>query len=361
MNVRSALQLCTHVAAKNATLPVLATVRLDATSMMATDLQQQIEIPIEGSGLPQDAPFCVAAARLARVLKVLPDESDISFRVKGTKLHITAGRTRYELNTLPAADFPRLTAAAGDARVTFPVDGKEIAKALAFVMPAMASGDIRYYLNGLHVATGAGAVILTATDGHRLHRIRVPLDKAPDVAGAIGIVPRESIARIAELAEDHGTVEITLGNAHFTLDCEEALATKLIDGQFPDADRVIPSARPVTATVNCRELAAAARRVSPILAGELRGIRLDCNRERIELTAKNGDGEIAAETFPWTVAGDKWKGWCAGIQSAFLIEALDAFTTDVVHLHLTESENDSLYITDGDAGARQVVVMPMRI
>ncbi len=360
MKIRQAAALAAHVASRSSAIQILQHVRIDGRHITACDISQQIEIPIDAIEGLNGAVFCVHAARLTRILKALPEEAELKLRVKDARVFLSAGATRYELNAMAPEDFPRLDMPeAGADGVTVPT--KPLVDALRFCTPAMATADIRYYLNGMHLGIFPGRMEITATDGHRLHRARVPLDGGGRQCAAI--LPWSSVARIIEISGEHKDIELSLTDTLALIDTgRETLSAKLIDGKFPEAERVIPAGRPASGTVPRLAFVDAARRVAQIFDGEkFQGIQVDFTPGAIELSAKNAGQETAAERFEWSAVDTRLKPLSIGFQWQFLAEAIEAFPGERVNLHLPDNDQGSLYVTDTDDGKYQVVLMPARI
>jgi DNA polymerase-3 subunit beta len=335
MNVRDAIALAAHVAEARASLPILAAVRIHNGAVTATDTTQQIELPVQLPKALQQASFCVQAARLTRVLKALPADQELDLRIQGRQLILTAGPTRFELNTLPAEDFPMLNPQR-DAETVLTVESKKFIAALQFARPAMPQADIRFYLNGLHLAVGPAGLQVTATDGHRLHRTRVEIATDGARAPLEAILACASVPRVLELAARHDEVTLALSKSCFIMGDGEAetLSSKCIDGSYPDASRVIPSERHASAGVERQAFVAALKRVAQINAGEkANGLLLDFYVDHIGIEARNVENERATERFD-----------CG----------------EHVNVHLGRDANDALYLTDDGDGSQQVVIMPMR-
>lgn len=360
MNVREASALAAHVVnGKGGTLPILAYMRISGGRIMASDLSQQIDIPLELPVGVRNADFCVHAGRFLRVLTALPPELELKLEHKSGRLHVEAGPTRYELTTLAGADYPPMSGAEAEP-VEFDVQSKAFVKALKFAAKAMASNDVRYYLNGIHFMLRSRRLTLTATDGHHLHRAWLEVPEAELSEHAEGIIASQSVPRLIEVAERHVDVSIEASAARFNIMDREVLSTKLVDGKFPDAGRVIPSDRPSTGGLPRQSFLAAVRRVSQILAGDkLTGILLDFSQEAVQLSAKNTEGDKASERFEWNAADKRFKGVQLGLDHQYLAEAFDSLTGDWAFAHLPDSPESSLYLTDG--GDHEVVIMPMRI
>lgn len=365
MNLRSAITIAARIAG-NGTLPILATVRFCKGRIIATDLMQQIEIPVELPPGLATADVCVHANRLLRILKALPEAATLEAKLMKdpVRVQLRAGNTRFELNTLPAEDFPGI-ANQGECQSSTSLESKPIVAALEFAEKAMAIKDIRYYLCGMHFRVEKAAITITATDGHRLHRVRVPLEPDPKRKPAEAIAGAATIARIIELAGQHSEIEIQLGDGQLVIHANtETLALKLIDGTFPDSERVIPTSRPCTASVPREAFADSLKRVMQIYtdaADKLQGVALKFTSEAIEITATNKEGEIATENFEWNASARALEPLTMGFNGHYLLEAFEAFPGERVNLHLPETDGDSLYLTDDDAGRRQAVIMPARI
>lgn len=355
MKVREAIELAAHVAARSSSLPILAHVKFADGRVLSTDTMQQIDIPIELPASVAKLAFCVHGARLMKVLKALPEELEIGLQAKKSRLVITGGPTRYELNTMAPDDFPTLAESDAES-TTVEVPSEDLVAALRFVAPAMAVNDIRFYLNGVHVSVEKARIVFTATNGALLHRASVAIDPH-DSPALTGIVAGASVARIIEVAGRHERVEISLSRDRFGIEDAEVLLSKLVDGQYPDADRVIPTARPATAGVPRSAFIAAVKRMAAI--GPI-AVRLGFAEQAIALSAKNAEGEEAGEAFEWNASAAKLKPTEQAFAVDLLLQALDAFTGERINLHVGEKDNESLYITDDGDGSRQVVLMPYR-
>ena len=366
MKVREALQLASHVAVKSGTLPILSHLRIAGGRISATDMMQQIDIPLDidefsaadGASLAAAA-FCIHGARLVRILKTLPDNANLQMSVRDNRFFLRAGDTEFELNTLPSSDFPDLEQSK-DPTTQFTVDSTKLVAALNFVAPAVAIKDVRYYLCGAHMAIAQGKLVLSGTDGHRLHQIRVEIEDA-DVEPVAGIIPSAGIARIIDIAGRHSSVELSLNARQLTLTDRESLSIKLIEGVYPNVERVIPRHQGVTGSAPRKAFAEAAERVAQVLIGEkIEAITIAFDVAAIRLRAQNINGERAATQIAWAQVEPTMKP----IEIAFpwyqIVDAMKAFDGDNVFVHLPEAATSSLYLTDDNDGHRDVVVMPVR-
>ena len=361
MNVREASALAAHVVngGKGGTVPILAYMRIKGGRIMASDLSQQIDIPLEMPVGVRNSDFCVHAGRFLRVLNALPAELELKLEHKSGKLHVEAGPTRYELQTLAGEDYPTLSDEAEHA-VEFELYAQPFVKALKFAARAMAVKDVRYYLCGVYFALANRRLTLIGTDGHRLHRVRLDVPEADLGDKASGIIAAQSVPRVIEVAERKSTLTIEATPSRFNLVDREMLCTKLIDGGYPNAEAVIPADRASTGGLPRQPFAAAVRRVAQILAGDkVQGIRFIFSQDAIHLSAQNTEQDKATERFEWNAADKAFKGVDMGLSWEYVVDAFDALAGDWVFAHLPDSPEASLYLSDG--GDHEVVIMPMRI
>ena len=260
------------------TLPILSNVLIDGSadtlSFLATDIEIQINAH-SGLASARDArALTVGARKLLDILRALPEDAEVSLQPQDKRLLVKAGRSRFSLQTLPAEDFPRLAKAAGEV-ARFTMAQKALRRLLGLVQYAMAQQDIRYYLNGLLMVVEGGELKLVATDGHRLafaslaHTASLPRQEA--------IVPRKTVVELAKLlaeSDDEVRIELSPTQAGFSFGSIE-LVSKLIDGNFPPYERVIPSGNDKSLSLEAKEFAQSVDRVSTISADKTRAVKLN--------------------------------------------------------------------------------------
>lgn len=361
MKVRDALTMAANIAAGRSSIPILAHVRVSGGHCMATDTNQQLELPVE---LPAElGAFCVHAHRLLRVLKVLPESQDLELRMDSARaLHVSAGNTRFKLNTLSADDFPIMAAPDDALTVQAEVDGAQLANALAFIKPAMATNDVRYYLNGAYIEIKDSGLVVVGTDGHRVHRRRIDLDGDLEGSGSgTGIISYASVPRIIDIAQRHGRIELSLYTSRLTVESDEVLQINLINGKYPDIERVIPRAQRITGSISRTQLADTIDAVMQ-LSIDKKDVRVEltCGAAGIALSATNREGERGESYVPWAIADNADITLEVGFMHHLLTEALRAFTGENVFLHLPADASGALYITDDSDGSREAVIMPLR-
>ncbi|HEY7804273.1 MAG TPA: DNA polymerase III subunit beta [Orrella sp.] len=345
------------VVEKKHTLPILANVLIeqsgDDIAMLATDLE--IQIRTTGVARP-DQSITVAARKLYDILKSLPVETEIKMTMDGDRIKVKAGKSRFTLQTLPAADYPRMTLSDDDATLVR-IPQHEFKRMLGQVSYAMADKDVRYYLNGLLMTAHENSIRLVGTDGHRLAYTAVATQSDP--AEAIAILPRKTVMELARQipdSEDMLEIAITQNQAVFRFGTVE-FASKLIDGKFPDFNRVIPRENPVMLTLDRAHLLGALSRVAILTAEKMRGVRLLVDNGVLRMMSSNESSEDAQEEIEIDYAGEKMD---CGFNVTYLIEVLNNAEHDFVELHLKDSQSSALITVPGD-DAFKYVVMPMRL
>ena len=321
------------------TIPILGHVKLvnegGALTATATDLDVEITgtIPAEG----EDMALCVDAKLLAGIVNKIGGVM-LDMAHDGNRLTVKAGRSRFTLDTLPVGDFPTMNTD-NAAWVEFEAD---LAALFAPVMFAMSNEETRYYLNGINLEPG----IATATDGHRLSTNRIE----PWGEHAPVIVPRKTVGLMPK-----GAVKVALTNTKMRVVADGVTITsKLIDGTFPDYERVVPKNNSRVVTVDNASLRAAAERVSVISAERARAVKLEIAGDAIALTMR-GEGE-AADEVECNYGGEPI---AVGFNSAYLAEMLGNLPAGEVELHLEDAGAPALLVSKQAEGLR-CVLMPMR-
>ena len=354
-----------RVVERRNTIPILANVLLRAGDgslrLQATDLDLEIVETVLAE-VAQAGATTVPAHTLYDIVRKLPDGSQVSLEMTGERglVSIRAGRSRFTLQTLPDSDFPDL--AAGELPTTFTVATSEFRRLIDKTQFAISTEETRYYLNGiyLHVAESGGAATLraVATDGHRLARVEIP---AP--AGAKGmpgvIVPRKTVAEIQRLLEDpEGEVKVEISATKIRVSLGAAILTsKLIDGSFPDYNRVIPTGNDKRLTVDRAEFASAVDRVSTISSERGRAVKLSLADRRLVLTVTNPDSGNATEEIEVDYEADPLD---IGFNSRYLLDIAGQLEGDTALIRLADPGSPTL-VQDRDGAAALYVLMPMRV
>ncbi len=352
------LQAVIGVVERRQTMPILANVLLVAKdgklAVTATDLEVELvanaEVEIDGPG-----EVTVPGRKLLDICRALPDEAQLAIALSGEKLGIKSGRSKFTLTTLPAADFPTIEDI--NAGQTLGLPQATLCKLLDKTHFSMAQQDVRYYLNGLLVETDGKHLRAVATDGHRLALCQVQLTgkKMPEQQV---IVPRKGVLELQRLMSGEGDVDLQLGSNHIRIELEGIRFTsKLIDGRFPEYERVIPQDTSNELSAD-RELFKGALQRTAILSNEkYRGIRLIIRDSGVVLQAHNPEQEEAEEELEVKYKGDDIE---IGFNVNYLLDALGAIESEEVTLSVVDSNSSCLLREPGNDECKYVV-MPMRL
>lgn len=351
------LQSVIGVVERRQTMPVLANVLLSARdkrlSVTGTDLEVEL---VAATQVQVDMPgdVTVPGRKFVDILRALPGGVDVALATEGERVTVRAGRSRFTLSTLPAAEFPVLEEI--HAQQTLTVPQGEFRRLIDKTHFSMAQQDVRYYLNGLLLETEDSTLRAVATDGHRLALCEISLTEP--ARGAQVIVPRKAVLELQRILGTDGTIELAVGTNHIRAQIGDIRFTsKLIDGRFPEYGRVIPDNPPKVAQAD-RELLRQALQRTAILANEkYRGIRVAMKPDLLTLQAHNPEHEEAEDQVEVSYTGDEVE---IGFNVTYLLDALSAIETDQVELGFTDANSSCLIRAPGLAQARYVV-MPMRL
>ncbi|WJW75509.1 DNA polymerase III subunit beta [Thiohalobacter sp. IOR34] len=353
------LQQITGVVERRQTLPVLGNVLVQADesglTLTATDLEVElvarVEMPIEDGG-----EITLPARKLLDICRSLPEGSELEIEVGDERAKVRSGRSRFTLTSLPASDFPVIEELNSAQSFSLPQkDLKEIIERTHF---AMAQSDVRYYLNGLMLELQPEQIRAVATDGHRLALSEMPAQTGVDDTQQV-IVPRKGVQELLRLLENsEGEVNIQLGSNHIRVSTPEIRFTsKLIDGRFPDYQRVIPKGGDKLVTADVGTLRQALSRTSILSNEKYRGIRLSLEPDALRIQAHNPEQEEAEEEVEINYSADPME---IGFNVTYLLDALAAIPGKEVRILLSDS-NSSCLIDDPASGQSRYVVMPMRL
>ena len=302
------LQAVTGIVEKRHTLPILSNVLLERKQgrvhMVATDLEIQVATSAEVSAAGgEDISLTVSARKLQEILRALPEGSDTTLDAQNNRLQVRAGKSRFNLQTLPAADFPVLAdPGAAQGKITLPQ--KALRELLLLVQYSMAQQDIRYYLNGLLLVLEGGQIKVVATDGHRLSYAARPLGQQHEKREVI--LPRKAILELAKLLGDGDepvVVEIFGSQVRFAFG-SVVLTSKVIDGKFPDYGRVIPSGYQKRFTINRVQLLQALQRAAILSNEKFRGVRWMMTANALRVSCTNNEQEEAQEELEIAYTGE---------------------------------------------------------
>lgn len=350
------------VVERRQTSPILANVLLsceeESLSVSATDLELQLIATTALNGA-QPGSTTIPARKLIDICRSLPASSDIHLALVNGRGVLRSGRSRFVLNTLPAEDFPVFEVSAAETRLTLPqTDLKRLIDLTHF---AMAQQDVRYYLNGLLLEFAERRLRAVATDGHRLAIADLDIEADGGREPRSIIVPRKGIMELNRtLGAGEEAVEIVISASQIQIEMPGLTFTsKLIEGKFPDYDRVVPLEEVCDKrlTVDCESLRQSLVRASILSNEKYRSIRLSLKENLLRVLANNPDQEEAEDEVEVEYSGEALE---IGFNVSYLIDALNVLPTESAMLHLTDADSSCLITPDSGASCRYVV-MPMRL
>ena len=358
--VLAVLQSVAGIVERRHTLPILANVLIrktgNALQFTTSDLEVQIRTTAELGGDTGDFTTTVNARKVIEVLRTMPGDQTVSLESSQDKLLLKGGKSRFTLQTLPAADFP-LVQEAANFGPAFSVPQKTLKHLLGQVAFAMAVQDIRYYLNGILFVAEGKTLSLVATDGHRLAFASAELDV--EVPKQEVILPRKTVLELQRLLSDaDGALEMRFANnqAKFCFGALE-FVTKLVEGKFPDYNRVIPRNHHNSVTLGRTALLASLQRTAIMTTDKFKGVRLNLEPGLLRVASSNAEQEEAVDELDIDYKGDAIE---IGFNVSYLIDALASMEQDMVQIALADG-NSSALVTLPDSQNFKYVVMPMRI
>lgn len=355
------LNLVAGVVERRQTLPILANVLMvldgEWLSLTGTDLEVELvgRVRLEG-GSSEAGEITVPARKLVDICKSLPEGCEIEFSVEEGKVTVRSGRSRFTLATLPARDFPNVEDSMGTHKVTL-LQG-QLRRLIDRTAFAMAQQDVRYYLNGMLWELQPGTLRVVATDGHRLAMCSLDSDFAIDGNKQV-ILPRKGVLELGRLLQDEGAeVAIVIGDNHIRATTDGfTFTSKLVDGKFPDYQRVLPRSTDKVVIGNREDLRQAFTRTAILSNEKYRGVRLSLGKGVIDIVANNPEQEEAEETVSVDYQGD---GLEIGFNVSYLLDVLGVLDGEQVKLSLSDP-NSSALLEERDDGDSLYVVMPMRL
>lgn len=354
------LQLVTGVVERRQTLPVLANLLVVASdgglALTGTDLEVELIAREGGVDIQREGEVTIPARKLADIWRSLPEAAEVTVEVAGDRATVRSGRSRFTLATLPAADFPKVESGKDDAE--FKVGQHQLRRLIDQVSFSMAQQDVRYFLNGMLLEVAPRHLRTVATDGHRL--AMCTLEGAGAGAERLqAIVPRKGVLELARLLDDgDDEVVLHLGANHLRASRGPyTLTTKLVDGKFPDYEKVVPKDLGRTMVGDRDTLRQAFQRASILSNEKYRGVRLILDGEQLTIQANNPEQEEAEEQVAVAYDGDRME---IGFNVGYLQDVLGVLQTEQVQLSVSDANSSALIEGMGQDDA-VYVVMPMRL
>ncbi|MBC7214157.1 MAG: DNA polymerase III subunit beta [Burkholderiaceae bacterium] len=362
--VLAVLQAVSGIVERRHTVPILANVLIRKTGgalqLTTSDLEVQIRTTADLGGDAGDFTTTVGARKLIDILRTMPADQTVSLESSGDgKLILKGGKSRFTLATLPAEDFPLVQEAAfGPA---FSVPQKVLKDLLRQVSFAMAVQDIRYYLNGILFVAEGRQLSLVATDGHRMAMASATLEV--EVPKQEVILPRKTVLELQRLLSDAGgeqqpqiEMQFAGNQARFTFGGME-FVTKLVEGKFPDYQRVVPRNHPNIVVLGRAPLLASLQRVAIMTTDKFKGVRLNIEPGTLRVASNNNEQEEAVDELDIDYGGESIE---IGFNVTYLIDALSTLDDELLQMSLLDG-NSSVLITRPGRDDFKYVLMPMRI
>jgi len=359
--VLEALQSVAGIVERRHTLPILANVLLrkngDSIEFTTSDLEIQVRTHATLGGDSGQMAATVGARKLIDILRALPADQVVTLSSGQNKLTLQGGKSRFTLQTLPADDFPLVNESV-DFGPAFSVPQKTLRDLVNQVHFAMAVHDIRYYLNGILFIAEGRTLTLVATDGHRLALGQAQLEAEVPSKQEV-ILPRKTVLELQRLLKDEATpIEMRFANnqAKFGFSGME-FVTKLVEGKFPDYNRVIPKNHKNALVLGRAPLLAALQRAAILTSEKFKGVRVNLEPGLLRIASSNAEQEEAKEELEIDYDGDAID---IGFNVTYLIDVLANMSQEMVKLELQDSSASVLISVPGETGFKYVV-MPMRI
>ena len=354
------LNLVAGVVERRQTLPILANVLMvldgDRLALTGTDLEVELVGRVQLAAAGESGEVTVPARKLVDICKSLPEGSDIQFTAEDSKVTVKSGRSRFTLATLPAREFPNVEDSMGTHQFT--VKQGQLKRLIDRTAFAMAQQDVRYYLNGMLWEIKDKLLRVVATDGHRLAMCTLPgkIDASDDTQV---ILPRKGVLELARLLlQDDADIAIVIGSNHIRATTDDfTFTSKLVDGKFPDYQRVLPRSPDKIVLGSRLELRQAFTRAAILSNEKYRGVRLKVTKNSLDIVANNPEQEEAEEAVAVDYQGDALE---VGFNVSYLLDVLGVLSGEQVKLSLSDP-NSSALLEESDVGDSLYVVMPMRL
>ncbi len=354
-----------NVVERRTTIPILSNVKLEAREgtlgLTATDMDLSMAAS-EDAAVAEPGATTVSAHLLFDIVRKLPDDCTVELeqRPDATELALRAGRSAFTLQTLPADEFPAMKEEQLD--VGFSIAAAQLAKLIDKTRFAISTEETRYYLNGIHFhATRGGAAAMlraVATDGHRLARVEVPLPEGAEKLPPV-IVPRKTVGEVRRLLEDGAeTVQVGVSPSRIQFVVGRAiLLSRLIDGTFPDYERVIPTGNEQIATIPAKAFTTAVDRVATISTEKARAVKLAFSDGQVVVSAVSAEAGRAVEEIDAEYNGSPLE---IGFNARYVLDMMGEIDGETVRLEMASAAAPTVTRDPADSSTLYVL-MPMRV
>lgn len=357
------LQLVAGVVERRQTLPVLSNVLIkfngSQLTMTGTDLEVEIvgQINLEASASQGEVgEITVPARKLLDISRALPEGVEVAFSHDDGKATIAAGRSRFTLSTLPANEFPNVEES--EAALQFVIGQRQLKDLIHATSFAMAQQDVRYYLNGMLLEVETGKLTSVATDGHRLAMAFSEVDISAAEKTQV-VLPRKGVIELSRLLADEGEISVVIGSNHLRVVADDfSFTSKLVDGAYPDYQRVLPKGGTNRMTASREVLRQAFGRTAILSNEKYRGVRLGLSENLLKLNANNPEQEEAQEEVVVDYNGDPLE---IGFNVNYVLDVLSTLKGENACITLSDANSSALIEDPDNQSNATYVVMPMRL
>ncbi|MAV22532.1 MAG: DNA polymerase III subunit beta [Gammaproteobacteria bacterium] len=353
------LQNAAAVAERRQTIPILANLRLKIVEgkleVTATDLEIQIKTYSDLIEIQEEGETTVSARKMSELCRSLPEGENVNFSLSNGKLTVSASNFHADFATISSDDFPEIEINEEQTPVT--LESGILKRILSKTSFSMASQDVRYYLNGMLLETDGSRINGVATDGHRLaFSSAKSSSEAPE---ARNILPRKAVLELAKLlSPGEESIEVLIGPSYVDVRTENlSFSSKLIDGKYPDYDKVFPTGEPLPLEISKDTLQSALSRASVLSNEKYRGVRFQLSENKLKLTANNPEQESAEEELDVVYSGSELE---VGFNIGYLLDVLNSIESDSINFEFY-GEDSSCIIKEKGSEDDVYVIMPMRL
>lgn len=358
-NLLKPLQQVCGVLSSRPTIPVLSNILVqvdaDKLTITGTDLEVELSTQVPLHSTTEQGVFTIPAKKFLDICRTLPEDAEIRVSYEADRVLVTSGRSKFNLATLPANEYPNLTD--WHSEVDFELEQSTLRRLIEATQFSMASQDARYFLNGMKFETEGNLLRTVATDGHRLAVCTIPLEQ--DLQNHSVIVPRKGVLELLRLLDSNTQpVRLQIGTNNIRLQFANIIFTsKLIDGRFPDYRRVLPRNADRILEADWDMLKQACVRAAILSNERFRGVRLTLASNQLTITANNPEQEEAEEVIDVSYQGEPME---VGFNVSYILDVLNALKCKQVRVRLTDSTSSCL-IEDCEDASAEYVIMPMRL
>ena len=358
-HIVDSLQNAAAVAERRQTIPILANLRLKTVDgkleVTATDLEIQIKTFSELIEIEEEGETTVSARKMSELCRSLPEGENVNFSLSNGKLTVRSSNFHADFATISSDDFPEIEINEEQTPIT--VESNVLKRILSKTSFSMASQDVRYYLNGMLLEIDGNKINGVATDGHRLALSSADINAADlDVRN---ILPRKAVLELSKLlSQNEGTVELLIGASYVDVRSENlSFSSKLIDGKYPDYNKVFPTGDPLPLEISKEILQSALSRASVLSNEKYRGVRFQLSENKLKLTANNPEQESAEEEVEVIYKGSDLE---VGFNIGYLLDVLNSIESETVSFEFY-GEDSSCIIKEQNSEDDLYVIMPMRL